>query len=188
MCEDGAMRIGVLLTMGFLEAEAAPVLDAVRILREAGAGIEAFTLAKSRHALEGAAGTVWTAKYALSARPELDVLVVPGSKGLARAARDLQIELWLEEVWPRLEAVFLGANGPVFLGELGRAPQLVAAHPAYADEVKRYAKLGHETAYAVGKVTTTAGYLFLLGALLDHLQSAEFDIEPVLEQMALAFD
>ncbi len=182
------MRIGVLLTMGFLEAEAAPVLDAARILREAGAGLEAFTLAKSRHALEGAAGSVWTARYALPARPELDVLVVPGSRSLARAARDLQIELWLEEVWPRLQAVFLGANGPVFLGELGRAPQLVAAHPAYAGEVKRYAKLGHETAYAVGKVTTTAGYLFLLGALLDHLQSAGFDIEPVLEQMALAFD
>jgi len=174
--------------MGFLEAEAAPVLDAARILRESGAELEAFTLAKSRHSLEGAAGTVWTARYSLPARPELNLLVVPGGKGLARAARDLQMELWFEEVWPRLDAIFLGANGPVFLGELGRAPQLVAAHPAYLEEVKRYAKPGHETAYAVGKVTTTAGYLFLLGALLDHLQAAGFDIDPVLSQMALVFD
>jgi len=166
----------------------APVLDAVRIMREAGTTIEAFTLAKSRHGLEAAAGSLWTAKYALSARPQLDVLVIPGSKGLARAARDLQIELWLEDVWGGLEAVFLGANGPVFLGELGRAPALVAAHPAYAAEVRRYAQVGHETAYAVGKVTTTAGYLFLLGALLDHLQARGFDIAPVLDQMALAFD
>ncbi len=182
------MRVGVFLTMGFLEAEAAPVLDAVRILRESGAAIEALTVAKSRHGLEAAAGSLWTAKYALTARPQLDVLVVPGSKSLARAARDLQVELWMEEIWNDLQAVFLGANGPVFLGELGRAPALVAAHPAYAKEVRRYAQIGHETAYAVGKVTTTAGYLFLLGALLDHLQASGFDITPVLDQMALAFD
>ncbi|GEM_PF-132766 len=182
------MRVGVLLTMGFFEAEAAVVLDAMRILKENGAEVKAFTLAKSRHGLEGAAGSSWTARYALSARPQLDVLVVPGGKGLVRAARDLQTELWLEEVWPELKGVFLGGNGAVFLGELGRAPQLVAAHPAYAPEVGRYAKVGHETAYAVGKVTTTAGYLFLLGAVLDHLQASGYEIAPVLDQMALAFD
>ena len=182
------MRIGVFLTMGFLEAEAAPVLDAIRIMRESGSEVEAFTIAKSRHGLEAAAGSLWTAKYALAARPQLEVLVVPGGRGLARAARDLQVGLWIEEIWNGLQAVFLGANGPVFLGEMGRAPALVAAHPAYADEVRRYAQLGHETAYAVGRVTTTAGYLFLLGALLDHFQVGGFDITPVLDQMALAFD
>ncbi len=182
------MRIGVLLTMGFLEAEAAPVLEAARLLREAGSEIEAFTVAKSRHGLEGAAGSLWTAKYAVSARPRLDVLVVPGGKGLERAGADLQLELWLEEIWDGLQAVFLGANGAVFLGRLGRAPALVAAHPAYGAEVRRYAQIGHETAYAVGKVTSTAGYLFLLGALLDHLGSQGYDITPVLDQMALAFD
>jgi putative intracellular protease/amidase len=157
------MRIGVLLTPGYLEAEAALVLEALRLLR-----IEAFTVARGRTALEGSGGAVWTPKFTFAARPELDVLVIPGGPQMSKLGNDPQHQDWLREIWPGLKAVFLGANAGLFLLEQGELRSPVAAHHL-AHEALREKGIRIENKPWVwnAKVCSTAGYLELTRALLD---------------------
>ncbi len=163
------MRLGVLLTPGFLEAEAALVMEAARLL-----GWERFTVARGRTALEGSAGAVWTPKYTFVARPELDVLVIPGGPNMRKLGRDLEHQDWLNEVWSSLRAVFTGANGALLLWEAGHVSGPVAAHPITAEALAGTAlersKAPH---HWQGKVCTTQGYLALARAMLDWAGFAE---------------
>ncbi|PZA06166.1 MULTISPECIES: DJ-1/PfpI family protein [unclassified Meiothermus] len=157
------MRVGVLLTPSFLEAEAALALEVCRLL-----GLEAFTFAKARSSLEGQAGAVWTPRFALSGRPQMEVLVVPGGASMRRMGRDPVLQGWLEEAWPHLQAVFLGANASLFLAEAGYLGGTVTAQ-ALAREA--LAERGFRVVEAPlvwhGKVCSTRGYLDLARALLD---------------------
>lgn len=83
-----------MLTPGFLEAEAALVLEVCRLL-----GLEAFTFAKARSSLEGQAGAVWTPRFAFSGRPEMEALVIPGGASMRRMGRDPVVQGWLEEAY-----------------------------------------------------------------------------------------
>ncbi|ADD27969.1 MULTISPECIES: DJ-1/PfpI family protein [Meiothermus] len=163
------MRLGVLLTPGFLEAEAALAMEAARLL-----GWERFTVARGRTALEGSAGAVWTPKYTFVARPELDVLVIPGGPNMRKLGRDLEHQDWLNEVWSSLRAVFTGANGALLLWEAGHVSGQVAAHPITAEALAGTAlersKAPH---HWQGKVCTTQGYLALARAMLDWAGFAE---------------
>ncbi|GIW32907.1 DJ-1/PfpI family protein [Meiothermus sp.] len=163
------MRIGVLLTPGFLEAEAALVLEVARLL-----GWEGFTLARGRTALEGSAGAVWTPRYTFAARPEMDVLVIPGGSQMSKLGRDAEHQDWLSEVWDGLRAVFAGANGVLFLWEAGQVSGQVTAHPIAEEALARTALERSREPYRwQGKVCTTRGYLALAGALLDWAGFAE---------------
>ncbi len=157
------MRMGVLLTPGFLEAEAALALEVARLL-----SWERFSLARGRTALEGSAGAVWTPKYTFAARPELDLLIIPGGPNMRKLGRDSEHQDWLGEVWGSLRAVFAGANAALFLWEAGQVSGQVATHPI-AQEALAGAALERSQApyHWQGKVCTTQGYLVLAGALLD---------------------
>lgn len=157
------MRLGILLTPGFLEAEAALAMEAARLL-----GWERFTLARGRTALEGSAGAVWTPKYTFAARPDLDVLVIPGGPNMSRLGRDTEHQDWLNEAWGGLRAVFCGANGVLFLLEAGRVSGKVVTHPIAKEALAGTAlEQLHEGSHWQGKVCTTQGYLELTRALLD---------------------
>ncbi len=157
------MRLGVLLSPGFLEAEAALVLEASRLL-----GWEAFTVARGRTSLEGAAGSVWTPKYTFVARPQMDALVIPGGVSMSKLGRDEQHQDWLSENWESLRAVFCGANAALFLLEAGRLSGQVVSH-SVADEAIAATTLSKTSGafHWNGKVCTTGGYLHLLGAVLE---------------------
>lgn len=163
------MRLGVLLTPGFLEAEAALAMEAARLL-----GWERFTVARGRTALEGSAGAVWTPKYTFVARPELDVLVIPGGPNMRKLGRDLEHQDWLNEVWGSLRAVFTGANGALLLWEAGHVSGQVAAHPITEETLAGTSLERSQAPYHwQGKVCTTQGYLALAGAVLDWAGFAE---------------
>ncbi len=180
------MRIGVLLTMGFLEAEAAGVLELVRLVRRAGGTVEAVTVAKGRPSLEGAAGAVWTPKYAVVVRPELEVLVIPGGQGMAKAGRDPVLAAWLHEVWPALDAVFLGANAAVLLAEAGLAPHAVAAHPRARAALEAHPiRVVDAPVHREGRLVSTQGYAHLLRALADHLAAHGLPVHEALEHLGL---
>lgn len=163
------MRTGVLLTPGFLEAEAALALEVARLL-----GWERFTVARGRTALEGSAGAVWTPRYTFAARPELDVLVIPGGSQMSKLGRDAEHQDWLAEAWGGLRAIFAGANGALFLWEAGQVSGQVASHPI-AEEALARTPLAHcnEPYHWQGKVCTTKGYLALAEAVLDWAGFAE---------------
>lgn len=157
------MRLGVLLTPGFLEAEAALVLEIARLLE-----MERFTVARGRTALEGSAGAVWTPKYTFAARPELDALVIPGGPQMSKLGRDGEHQDWLGEVWGGLRASFTGANGVLMLLEAGLVSGKVSAHPVAREALEGSAlELTDEPAHWRGKVCTTRGYLELGRAMLD---------------------
>lgn len=157
------MRVGVLLTPGFLEAEAALVLEVCRLL-----GLEAFTFAKARSSLEGQAGAVWTPRFAFSGRPEMEALVIPGGASMRRMGRDPVVQGWLEEAWSHLQAVFLGVNASLFLAEAG---YLAGAVTAQALAREALAEKGFRVVEAPlvwhDKVCSTRGYLDLARAVLD---------------------
>ncbi|MER3479688.1 MAG: thiamine biosynthesis protein ThiJ [Meiothermus sp.] len=157
------MRVGVLLTPSFLEAEAALVLEVCRLL-----GLEAFTLAKARHSLEGQAGAVWTPKFAISGRPQMEALVIPGGAHMSRMGRDPVVQGWLEETWPHLQAVFLGANASLLLAEAGHLSGPVAAPPlARQDLAEKGFRVVEAPLAWHDKVCSTRGYLDLVRAVLD---------------------
>ncbi len=163
------MRLAVLLTPGFLEAEAAWVMEVARLL-----GWERFTIARGRTALEGSAGAVWTPKYTFAARPEPDVLAIPGGPNMSKLGRDAEHRDWLNETWGRLRAVFAGANGALFLLEAGQLSGQVAAHPVAAEALAGTAlRRVREGRCWQGKVCTTQGYLELARAVLDWAGFAE---------------
>jgi hypothetical protein len=154
------MRLGVLLTPGFLEDEAALSLEVAR--RK---GWEGVTFARHRASLEGAAGSVWVPRYSLAARPELDLLVIPGSLRMSRQAQDPLLRGWLDEEIGRLQAIFLGANAAVLLSSYLQSP--LSAAPQ-AQEVLQ--NLGFALSEAPwlwqGSFCTTQGHLALLRALM----------------------
>ncbi len=157
------MRMGVLLTPGFLEAEAALVMEAARLL-----GWERFTIARGRTALEGSAGAVWTPRYTFAARPELEVLVIPGGPNMRKLGRDPEHQDWLNEIWGGLRAVFAGANGVLFLLEAGHLSGRVAAHFIAEEALAGTTLERTEEPYRwQGKTCTTQGYVFLTQAVLD---------------------
>ncbi len=163
------MRLGILLTPGFLEAEAALTMEVARLL-----GWERFTLARGRTALEGSAGAVWTPKYTFAARPELDVLVIPGGPSMSRLGRDAEHQDWLNEAWSGLRAVFCGANGALFLLEAGHVSGRVAAHPITREALDGTALQRCDEPYHwQGKICTTQGYFALASAVLDWAGFAE---------------
>ena len=155
--------MGVLLTPGFLEAEAALAMEVARLL-----DWERFTVARGRTALEGSAGAVWTPRYTFAARPELDVLVIPGGPNMRKLGRDAEHRDWLSEVWDSLRAIFTGANGALFLWEAGHISGKVAAHPISKEALATTAlERCKEPYHWQGKVCTTQGYLTLAQAVLD---------------------
>lgn len=157
------MRLGVLLTPGFLETEAALTLEVGRLL-----GWERFTVARGRTALEGSAGAVWTPKYTFAARPEVDVLVIPGGPQMTKLGRDLQHQDWLGEIWDGLRAAFTGANGVLLLLEAGFVSGRVSVHPIAREALEGLAlEFLEQPAHWRGKVCTTRGYLELGRAVLD---------------------
>ncbi|RMH56855.1 MAG: thiamine biosynthesis protein ThiJ [Deinococcus-Thermus bacterium] len=157
------MRMGVLLTPGFLEAEAALALEVGRLL-----GWERFTLARGRTSLEGSAGAVWTPRYTFAARPQLDVLVVPGGGNMRKLGRDAAHQAWLAEVWEGLRAALGGANAALFWLEAGYLSSRPAAHPAAHAALRAAALEPVASPYLwQGKLCTTQGYLTLVEALLD---------------------
>lgn len=163
------MRVGILLTPSFLETEAALTAEVARLL-----GWESFTIARGRTALEGVAGAVWTPKYTFAARPEMDLLVVPGGAQMSKLGRDEQHQAWLGEHWEALRAVFCGANAALFMLESGHLSGKVAAHPGAREALAQTAlKVVAEAAHWEGKVCTTRGYLDLARALLDYAGFAD---------------
>lgn len=163
------MRMGVLLTPGFLEAEASLAMEVARLL-----DWERFTVARGRTALEGSAGAVWTPKYTFAARPELDLLMIPGGPHMRRLGRDLEHQDWLGEIWGSLRAIFAGANAALLLWEAGHVSGKVAVHPIAEEALAGTAlERSSEPCHWQGKVCTTRGYLALADAVLDWAGFAE---------------
>lgn len=157
------MKVGILLSPGFLEAESALAMEVCRLL-----GWEVFTVARGRTSLEGAAGSAWTPKYTFVARPELEVLVIPGGANMSKLGRDEQHQDWLNQNWEGLRAVFCGANAVLFLLEAGRLSGQVVSH-AVADKALAATSLSKATGafHWNGKTCTTGGYLHLVEAMLE---------------------
>lgn len=159
------MQLGVLLSPGFLEAEAALALEVARLLKW-----EAFTLARGRTALEGAGGSVWTPRYVLGARTALEVLVIPGGPHMSKLGRDPDHQDWFAQVWGALRAVFAGSNAALMLLELGqlRRSEPLAAHPLALEALRERGFRPEARPWLwQGKVCTTRGYLELPKAMLE---------------------
>jgi putative intracellular protease/amidase len=159
------VQLGVLLSPGFLEAEAALALEVARLLKW-----EAFTLARGRTALEGAGGSVWTPRYVLGARTALEVLVIPGGPHMSKLGRDPDHQDWFAQVWGALRAVFAGSNAALMLLELGqlRRSEPLAAHPLALEALRERGFRPEARPWLwQGKVCTTRGYLELPKAMLE---------------------
>lgn len=164
------MQIAVLLTPGFLESEAALVLEVARIWAQNDSGIEAFTIAKARNSLQGAGGSVWTPKLTFMSRDPIEILVIPGGQTMAKSGRDPAIQSWLAQTWPNLKQVFLGSNAPVMLAEAGLCPTKVAAHPRAEETLASFGiKLMADSIFEQDKIISTRGQMALVQSLIQAL-------------------
>lgn len=168
------MQIAVLLTPGFLESEAALVLEVARIWGQSQAEIEAFTIAKARTSLQAAGGSVWTPKLTFMSRDPVEVLVIPGGQTMTKSGRDPAIQNWLRQTWHNLEHVFLGSNAAILLAEAGLCPNKVAAHPvAGATLAGLGIALAPDSVMEQGKVVSSRGQLALVQSLVQSLVPAQ---------------
>ncbi len=158
--------IGILLTPGFLEVDAALALEVCRQQQ-----VAAYTVARARSSLEGLAGAIWTPKFAFPACPPLRALVVPGGSQMRRQGLDPTTQTWLLRLLDGpLEAVFLGSNGALFWNSFQPLSLPVAARGEAAAALGEAGlTLSSQTVCWEGSICSTQGGPYLAQALEDWL-------------------
>lgn len=159
--------VGILLTPGFLEVEAALALEACRQQQ-----VAACTVARARSSLEGMAGAIWTPKYAFPACPPLRALVIAGGSQMRRQGLDLTTQTWLRRLQEGpLKAVFLGGNAALLWHSFQPLSLPVAARSEAAEALSEAGlTLSPQAVCWEGPICSTQGGPHLAQALQDWLQ------------------
>lgn len=147
-------QLGILLTPGFLELEAATALEVCRQLK-----IPACTVARARSSLEGLAGAIWTPRFAFPACPPLQVLVIPGGSQMRRQGSDPATQEWLDRQHKGpLRAVFLGSNAALLWHSFRPLSEPVAARPETATALlEEGLEVSHQAICWEGTLCSTQG-------------------------------
>lgn len=100
---------------------------------------QVFTLAKSRNSVQTSNEMTITPLYAFASAPPLDVLIVPGGKGVEKALRDKAIAKYLPLVIPRLKLTASISSGALLLGHYGLIRgKTVTTHPEVLSRLEDY--------------------------------------------------
>ena len=136
------MNIGVLLfhEVGELDVVGPySVLSAARDLLEDEKAFDLFTVAKSRNSVPTAAAMTVTPTWAFASAPPVDVLIVPGGRGVEAAMKDRALTQYLMMRRENLELLASVSSGALLLGELGYLKdKTVTTHPSLFERIEDY--------------------------------------------------
>ncbi len=98
-----------------------------------------FTLAKSRNSVQTLNGMTITPLYAFASAPELDVLIVPGGKGVDKALRDKAIVNYLPSALEQAKIHVAISSGAILLGHYGALRgKTVTIHPDLKERLESF--------------------------------------------------
>ena len=136
------MNIGILL---FHEVNEFDVVIPYSILRNAvnaanrAEEVHVFTLAKSRNSVQTSNDLTITPLYAFASAPPLDMLIVPGGRGIDKALRDRAVAAYLPSVIPSLKLSIGISSGALLLGHYGLLRGMAATtHPDLYERLEDY--------------------------------------------------
>ena len=136
------MNIGVLLfhEVGELDVVGPySVLSAARDLLEDDKAFDLFTVAKSRNSVQTAAAMTVTPTWAFASAPPVDVLIVPGGRGVEAGMKDRALTQYLMMRRENLELLASVSSGALLLGELGYLKdKTVTTHPSLFERIEDY--------------------------------------------------
>ena len=157
------MNIGILL---FHEVNEFDVVIPYSILRNAvnaadkANEMHVFTLAKSRNSVQTSNDLTITPLYAFASAPPLDILVVPGGKGIDKALKDKALAAYLPNTIDNLKLSVGISSGALLLGHYGILRGKVATtHPDLYERLEDYdvLRVAHERIIEDDKVWTCNG-------------------------------
>ena len=141
------MNIGVVLFHEVNELDVVgpyTVLDTARTFlgeadsNEAGA-FGLFTVAKSRNSVQTSAAMTFTPSWAFASAPPVDVLIVPGGRGVEGALKDKPLQQYLQAQLPNVKMMASVSGGALLLGALGYLKdQTVTTHPDLLERIEDY--------------------------------------------------
>ena len=164
------MRVGVLL---FHEVHELDVVGPYTVLHTAKnmlgeTELEVFTVAKSRNSVQTSGDLTITPLYAFASAPPLDVLIVPGGKGVDKAKKDKPLQLYLEKTIPSLKRLLSVSSGSILLAELGYLKnQTVTTHHDVLARLNDYESLS-----IANKRIVKSGRLWSSGAMASGMDLA----------------
>jgi len=136
------MNIGVLL---FHEVNELEVVGPYTVLNTAKAflpdpeTLELCTVAKSRNSVQTSADMTITPTWAFMSAPPVDVLIVPGGRGVETALRDRALTQYLGAQKETLDLVVSISSGALLLGSLGYLKdKVVTTHPDLYERIEDY--------------------------------------------------
>ncbi|CAN5873083.1 DJ-1/PfpI family protein [soil metagenome] len=136
------MNIGVVLFHEVNELDVVgpyAVLDTARTFLDEAEMFDLFTVAKSRNSVQTAADMTITPSWAFASAPPVDVLIVPGGRGVEGALKDKPLQQYLHAQRPNLKIIASISGGALLLGALGVLKnQVVTTHPDLYQRVEDY--------------------------------------------------
>lgn len=135
------MNVGVLMFHEVNELEVTlpyGVLSAAKASLGEGE-LELFTVAKSRNSVQTAADMTITPTWAFMSAPVLDVLIVPGGRGVEAALRDKPLAQYLQAQRKSIKVIASISSGALLLGAQGYLQnQVVTTHPNLYERLEDY--------------------------------------------------
>ena len=136
------MNVGVVLFHEVNELEVVgpySVLSTARGLLPDPEDLGLFTVAKSRNSVQTAADMTITPSWAFVSAPPVDVLLVPGGRGVEAALRDRALTQYLKVQGEAAALRVSISSGALLLGALGYLKeQVVTTHPELYERVEDY--------------------------------------------------
>ena len=136
------MNIGMLLFHEVNELEVVgpyTVLNTAKAFLTGDESFELFTVAKSRNSVQTSADMTITPTWAFMSAPPVDVLIVPGGRGVETALRDRALTQYLGSQKVNLKLVVSISSGALLLGSLGYLKdQVVTTHPDLYERIEDY--------------------------------------------------
>lgn len=136
------MNIGVLLFHEVNELEVVgpyTVLNTAKAFLPGADGFDLFTVAKSRNSVQTSADMTITPTWAFMSAPPVDVLIVPGGRGVETALRDRALTQYLSAQKETIKIIVSISSGALLLGSLGYLKdQIVTTHPELYERVEDY--------------------------------------------------
>lgn len=136
------MNIGVLLFHEVNEFEVVgpyTVLNTAKAFLDTPETLDLFTVAKSRNSVQTSAAMTITPTWAFMSAPPVDVLIVPGGRGVETALRDRPLTQYLLAQKETIKLLVSISSGALLLGSLGYLKgQVVTTHPELYDRIEDY--------------------------------------------------
>ena len=136
------MNVGVLLFHEVNELEVVgpyTVLNTTKAFLPDPNTLNLFTLAKSRNSVQTSANMTITPTWAFMSAPPVDVLIVPGGRGVETALRDRALTQYLGAQKEDLGLLVSISSGALLLGSLGYLKdQVVTTHPDLYERIEDY--------------------------------------------------